>query len=127
MNFRCSILFGAALLLASCNCDVDSTNQGGAGGSDLYSCLRIKVATEFNTFVDADCAGDRAFVADYNGVTVVRVLSNDPVYNGTLLGRHEEVPEIWQLTPQQTCEPFVPSEGFAPPYHRWAAVECETP
>lgn len=81
-------------------------------------------ATEWCLFVDATCDGDRAYLATYQDSTIVRVLSNDPDIDGTMLMRAEEVPAIYYRGPgcDAPCQPFV-SGTFAPPYHRWALFD----
>lgn len=87
----------------------------------MLLCLpHIADATEFNTFVDPDCAGDYGFVAHYapaslpEGTSVVRVLGTDDV-----IMRGEEVDALWTTGSGLPCQPFVPSDGFPPPYYHW--------
>lgn len=81
-------------------------------------------ATEWCLFVDATCDGDRAYTATFMGSTVVRVLSNDPEYDGVRLMRAEEVPAMYYRGPgcDEACQPFV-SGSFVPPYHRWPVFD----
>lgn len=90
-------------------------------GGELRCLPRVEPATDFTMWVNPTCVGDRGWVANYKGTTLVTMLGGD--LDGERLMRAEEVPTLYYKGPakDEPCHPFVagPSSGFPPPYHRW--------
>lgn len=93
----------------------------------LVCAPKTEDATEWYTWVDPDCDGDRAYVESFNGSHAVRVLSNDPSYNGTILYRAEVSPYVYWKGPahNEPCHEYVEAPQIGQ-YYRWPALDPAT-